>query len=421
MSLKPLKTRWAWIVFCCFIPKLTIEENLVKTAFLLAAFVSFQAFASDHIDGPVTMKHRVADLTDFYAFPTPNKAGFVTLILNTYPVVLKSEHFTDKVTYVFMIRKAVVNATQKQIETNSEVLINCKVQTPDDHDNHNHQITCKSTNALLATSTYNVLSPAKATDNFRLFAGMRSDPFFFNSDFAQDAATKKRINAPNSNNIMADMNVLSIAIEMDMNKIYPQGHTGSFAFATAVFTRDTPQSEIRILDRIGRPEITNVSLVSQAGDTDIRDRFNIDRPFNVLVEAQRAYEARLVKNMTYYDGLDKKIDLNEFDKINLARLLADDFLVLDTTKPCTKNSFLEIEKSIVKGSAINSCGGRHPNDDIMDTLFTTYIAGLNGSRIRDGVDAPKKAVSHEFPHLAAPSTGLLDQIKARVARGLLGL
>lgn len=393
----------------------------MKSAFLLAALVSFQAFASDHIDGPVTMKHRVADLTDFYAFPTPNKAGFVTLILNTYPVVLKSEHFTDKVTYVFMIRKAVVNAAQKQIETNSEVLINCKVQTPHDHDNHNHLATCKSTNSLMATSTYNVLSPAKASDHFRLFAGMRSDPFFFNSDFAQDAATKKRINAPNSNNIMADMNVLSIAIEIDMNKIYPQGHNGTFAFATAVYTKDKPNSDIRILDRIGRPEITNVSLVTQAGDTDIRDRFNIDRPFSVLLEAQRAYEARLIKNINYYDSLDKKTDWNEFDKINLSRILADDFLVLDTTKPCAKNSFLEIEKSLVKGTALTSCGGRHPNDDIMDTLFTAYIAGLNGAKIRDGVDAPNKTVSQEFPHLASPSTGLLDQIKARVARGLLGL
>lgn len=391
----------------------------MKLAFLLAALVSFQAFASDHIDGPVTMKHRVADLTDFYAFPTPNKAGSVTLILNTYPVVLKSEHFTDKATYVFMIRKAVVNASQKQIETNTEVLINCKAQTPED--DNNHVMNCKSTNGLVATSRYNVVSAAKATDNFRLFAGMRSDPFFFNSDFAQDAATQKRINAPNSSNIMADMNVLSVVIEIDMNKIYPQGHTGSFAFATAVYTKDKPESEIRILDRIGRPEITNVSLVTQAGDTDIRDRFNIDRPFSVLLEAQRAYEARLIKNINYYDGLDKKNDWNEFDKINLARILADDFLVLDTTKPCAKNSFLEIEKSLVKGSAITSCGGRHPNDDIMDTLFTSYIAGLNGARIRDGVDAPNKVVSAEFPHLAAPSTGLLDQIKARVARGLLGL
>lgn len=377
------------------------------------------ALASDHIDGPVTMKNRVADLTDFFAFPTPNKPGSLSLVLNTYPLVAKSNHFTDKVTYVFMIRKASTNPATAQISTSDEVVINCHVDTPNDIDKH--VITCRSTNGLAASSTYNTATPQAVGDNFRLYAGMRSDPFFFNKDFAEIAAGKGKINKPDKSNIMADMNVLSIVIEVEAAKLFPNGQNGMLALATAVVTRDTPQGPLRILDRIGRPEITNVSMVQHEGDAELRDRYNVDRPFNVVKETQGVYEARLLKNINYYDALDKKSDWNDEGKAKLARILADDFLVVDITKPCATDSFLEIEKSLVKGQANTTCGGRKITDDIMDTLFTTYIAGLDGARIRDGVDAPNKAISNEFPYLAKPSLGILDQLKASIARGILGL
>ncbi len=377
------------------------------------------ALASDHIDGPITMKNRVSDLTDFFAFPTPNKPGSFSLVLNTYPLVAKSNHFTDKATYVFMIRKASTNAATAQITSSDEVVINCHVDTPNDIEKH--VITCKSTNGLAASSIYNSINPQAAGDNFRLYAGMRSDPFFFNIDFFKNASEKGKINKPNSSNGMADMNVLSIAIEIDATKLFPNGQSGMFAMAAAVVTRDTPASPLRILDRVGRPEITNVSLVKHEGDAELRDRYNIDRPFQVVKETQGVYEALLLKNINFYDAADKKTDWNEAGKATLARLLADDFLLLDITKPCNTDSFLEIEKSLIKGQAHTTCGGRKMTDDIMDTLFTVYIAGLDGARIRDGVDAPKKAISNEFPYLAKPSLGILDQIKASIARGVLGL
>ena len=377
------------------------------------------ALASDHIDGPITTKNRVSDLTDFFAFPTPNKPGFISLVLNTYPLVAKSNHFTDKATFVFMVRKAALIQATSQITTSDEVVINCHVETPNDIEKH--VITCKSTNGLAASSIYNYMNPQAAGDNFRLYAGMRSDPFFFNKDFAQDAAGKGKINKPDKSNIMADMNVLSIVIEVEAAKLFPNGQNGMFAMATAVVTRDTPTSPLRILDRIGRPEITNVSMVQHEGDIELRDRYNVDRPFQVVKETQSIYETRLLKNINFYDALDKKTDWNDAGKANLARLLADDFLVLDITKPCNTDSFLEIEKSLVKNQANSTCGGRKITDDIMDTLFTAYIAGLDGARIRDGVDAPNKAISKEFPYLAKPSLGFFDQLKAGIARGVLGL
>jgi hypothetical protein len=66
--------------------------NQIKYLFFLIILASSGLKASDHIDGPVTQKNRVADLTDFFAFSTPNKPGFLSLIIDTYPVVSSHGH-----------------------------------------------------------------------------------------------------------------------------------------------------------------------------------------------------------------------------------------------------------------------------------------------------------------------------------------
>jgi hypothetical protein len=63
--------------------KRTIARILVP----LLSLLSPPLRASDHIDGSATSKHRVVDLSDLYAFPTPQKSGFLTIILDMYPLV----------------------------------------------------------------------------------------------------------------------------------------------------------------------------------------------------------------------------------------------------------------------------------------------------------------------------------------------
>ena len=382
---------------------------------------SFSALASDHIDGPVTQGHRVADLTDFYAFPTPNKPGSLSLILNTYPMVSSKGHFTDKATFTFLIRKASIKGTKQnsKFSTSDEVVINCSFQTPDDI--NKHTVNCKSTNGLAASNRYNVAGPINVGDDFRLYAGMRSDPFFFNAEFAGAAASKGIILPAIGANAMSGINCLSIAIEIEMKKLYPQNPGGKLALAVEVITKDSPSSPLRVLDRIGRPEVTNVSMVSHPGDAELRDRYNIDRPFMVQAGAASAYEARLMKNISFYDAIDNKQNWQPADATAMAKLLADDFLVLDMDKVCKGDSFLEIERAMLLGNSDVSCGGRKPTDDIMDKLFTVYIGGLNGARVTDGIDQPNKAISNNFPYLAEPSLDFLSLTKAGIARKLLGL
>jgi len=48
---------------------------------------------------------------------------------------------------------------------------------------------------------------------------------------------------------------------------------------------------------------------------------------------------------------------------------------------------------------VTTCGSRSP-DDIIDTLYTVLIGGLDGPPISDGVDQP---TSRSFPYLV-PAT-----------------
>lgn len=387
---------------------------------LMAGLLGCAAFASDHIDGPVTTKHRVGDLSDLYAFPTPGKTGHLTLILNTYPVVEPSGHFSDKVTYTLFLRKAAIRGSgdSAAFATSDEVSISCSFVTPPEHEGHT--VTCKSSNGLVAENQYQKVTELRSGDSMRVFAGMRSDPFFFNAGWAKAASTKGTIKEPKDDNVMRQTNILSLVVELEAAKLFG-GPVGLLAVAAEATTRDSESAPVRRLDRLGRAEITNVSLVAHEGEADLRDKFNEDRPFQVAPANQRSHQERLAKNIKYYDGLDKKQNWEDRAREAMAAILADDFLVLDLTKPCEAQSFLEIEQAMVKHRPHGSCGGRKLTDDIMDIMFTAYIAGIDGKPVRDGVDKPYAAISPKFPYLAEPDLSAWGRTRAFIARKLLGL
>ena len=47
---------------------------------------------SDHISGPRALAEPIADITDFYAFPSPERAGHVVLVMNTLPFAPPTAH-----------------------------------------------------------------------------------------------------------------------------------------------------------------------------------------------------------------------------------------------------------------------------------------------------------------------------------------
>ena len=80
-------------------------------------------------------------------------------------------------------------------------------------------------------------------------------------------------------------------------------------------------------------------------------------------------------------------------------MLLADFLVVDTSKPFSNGSFLEIERAVLAGRPHTTCGGRPPDDDIVDILYTLLVGGLDGPRISDGVDGPTQPATRSFPYV----------------------
>ena len=111
-------------------------------------------------------------------------------------------------------------------------------------------------------------------------------------------------------------------------------------------------------------------------------------------------------NLAFWDSLDGKIDwpTDESAPTRLTELVLADYLVVDVSKPYAESgSFLEIERAARERRSHETCGGRAPNDDVMDTIFTLLVNAGRGPRIRDGVDQATMPASQTFPYLASPN------------------
>lgn len=94
---------------------------------------------------------------------------------------------------------------------------------------------------------------------------------------------------------------------------------------------------------------------------------------------------------------------------SLASILADDQLYLDTTKPRCK-AYLAVEFAVVTNMQNVDCGGRAPDNDVIDTSYSVLAAGLAGFDLTADPPSPKfgdnvgvhNDLTTTFPFLGAP-------------------
>src|SRR5919108_3459533 len=65
---------------------------------------------SDHISGPRALAEPIADITDFYAFPSPERPGHLVLVMNTVPFAQPSGLCSDALIYRFRLRPVTLAA-----------------------------------------------------------------------------------------------------------------------------------------------------------------------------------------------------------------------------------------------------------------------------------------------------------------------
>jgi hypothetical protein len=362
---------------------------------------------SDHFSGPRALAGPLCDIADVVAFPSPERSGHLVLVMNILPKATRASSFSDAIICRLRLRCAAIAATGPDAHFDvghEEIVFDLSFDESDD--GKQEGIFNSSTGDSLALRVHD--PHGASIPNFRVFAGIRSDPFFMDLLALQKTVTTGQLAFTNPGApFIPGSDVLSVVVEVNA-AILPRDRDGSL-FCVAAETLSAGKLPIR-LERVGRPEVKNVLLNAQHGDPvnqaiDLRDLYNLEDPFHVGPDYRNAYRSRISSTSSYLDSLDGEIGwaVGEPGTHPLTELFLADFLVVDVGKPFADDGFLEIERAMLAGIPHQTCGGRTLNHDTMDTFYTLFIGGLDAPRISDGVDRPTNLAVESFPYLAEPN------------------
>ena len=360
---------------------------------------------SDHISGPRALAEPIADITDVYAFPSPERAGHLVLVLNTLPFAPPDGRLSAGVIYRFRLRPLVLREQSDYRApfgaADEELVFDCVFSEP----------SASAQGGKCSTPSGDVV-PFEVDDErggegggVLAFAGPRWDPFFFDAPAGLKTIETGELAFSDPGSIFLDgKNVLTVVLEVDCSRFL--SGVALVGLVAETLTRGT--LNVR-LERVGRPEVKNMLLAPKQfdqvnRDLEIRDIYNMEDGFHLASSYLGAYRARLNANLAFWDGLDgdTRWRPDGDGKHPLTDLFLADFLVVDAAKPYQESgSFLEIELAHRGSREHETCGGRALNDDVMDTFFTLIVNGGDGPVIRDGVDQATKPGSRTFPYLAS--------------------
>jgi hypothetical protein len=369
---------------------------------------------SDHFSGPRAIAGPAGDLTDLWAFPSPDRPGHLVLVAGVMPAAQPGARFSDAIVHRFRLRPLAVAGTGQDTSFRfgpeaEELVIDCAFSAPRPGANGTPAQDGWCTTPSGETVRFAVDDEqGGAGMGVRVYAGYRADPFFLDLPAWQESvATGRLAFKEQGTNALDGLNFLGIVVEIDTRPWLESGRGPLFGVVSE--TVAAGPLPIRI-ERFGRPEIKNVILAQKDYDKvnsemELRDLYNLEDAFHMSGDYRPAYAARIDANLAAFDRLDGKAgwELGPEGEHPLTRLLLDDYMVVDVSKPFATDSYFEIETAMLDGRPHESCGGRWLEDDIMDTMFTFMISGVPGDRVSDGVDAPWKPASTAFPYLASPN------------------
>jgi hypothetical protein len=365
---------------------------------------------SDHISGPRALAEPIADITDVFAFPSPERPGWLTVVVNTLPFAQPDDLFSDGLVYRVRVRPLTATGATTGapfVPGDQEWTIDCVFSAPVDVDGVTRQEgTCSLPSGATATCRVND-DAGGAGDGVRMFAGVRWDPFIMDAPAALTTIATGQLAFSDPSSIYLDgKNVLGLVVEIDCAQVF--GDVSLIGVVAETLTRG--RLNVRI-ERVGRPEVKNMMLGPKQFDTvnrdlEIRDLYNMEDGFGLQPGYLGAYRARLDANLRFWDGLDGAVDwpLAADGTHPLTDLVLADYLVVDVSTPfVASGSYLEIERAALERRAHTTCGGRTLNDDVIDTMFTLLVNAGNGPVIRDGVDHSSRPASDTFPYLSSPN------------------
>ncbi len=88
---------------------------------------------SDHISGPRALGNPIADITDVYAFPSPERPGNLVLVMNTLPFAKPDDLLSDGLVYRFRLRPLSISASddgEPFVVDPTEFTVDCVFSAP---------------------------------------------------------------------------------------------------------------------------------------------------------------------------------------------------------------------------------------------------------------------------------------------------
>jgi hypothetical protein len=362
---------------------------------------------SDHISGPRALAEPIADITDVYAFPSPERSDHLVLVLNTLPFAPPDARLSDGLIYRFRVRRLLPREPSEYRApfgtADDEFVFDCVFSESSASEQEGR---CSMPSGDVVSFDVDDEKGGEG-EGVRAFAGTRWDPFFFDAPAALKTIVTGELAFTDPGSIFLDgKNVLTVVAEVDCSRFFD----GAALVGVVAETLTRGSLNVR-LERVGRPEVKNMLLAPKQfdrlnRDLEIRDIYNMEDGFHLAASYLGAYRARLNANLAFWDGLDgaTRWQPDGDGKHPLTDLFLADFLVLDLEKPYQESgSFLEIELAHRASREHETCGGRALNDDVMDTFFTLIVNGGDGPVIRDGVDQATRPGLRTFPYLAPPN------------------
>jgi hypothetical protein len=361
---------------------------------------------SDHVDGPRSIGDPSADITDLFAFTSPENPARTVLAVNVFPSAGDSAMFSNVIHYSIAVRRVTVadvgNAAKFQpAEDEIRFSFRFGILERDAAGNAIQRGICTLPGGRELSFTVNDEKGAAAPeDDVRVFAGLRSDPFFL----AWTVLHLKKVP-----NLLQNDNVLCIVVEVDTRRVLAP--TKGSLFGVIAETVPIPQPgglvahPVARIDWVGRPEQTNIRLSNPAlsGADDLRDLWNQQTPFAITKALQPMFLQRLKDSFADWDMRDDEVDWDSQALAANANVFLDDFLLFDVAKPITDDSHLEIEKSTLCGRPYQTGGGRTVDANVIDILLT-WLVNHDREFLQGGATGATKPGMKVFPYLATPNT-----------------
>jgi hypothetical protein len=175
------------------------KRSIVPLTILAACLGARPARAADHLDGPAVKADPSTDITDLYAWMSPD-AAHLYLVMDVYPLADKANsRFSNVAKYAFHLHSAAqYGGTVKGME---DLICTFDVS---------QHISCWLVDKFHSDAVLDYVhgdasqpSGLLSTDGrMKVFSGPRDDPFFFNLQGFKDAAT---FVAVNKGSLMFDM------------------------------------------------------------------------------------------------------------------------------------------------------------------------------------------------------------------------